>query len=53
MDMMTRSTLGWANEIQEEHRRNRKEVDTETTLALAEVMRRERGISLTSEQEVS
>ena len=53
MDMMTRSELNWANKTQEEYRRNGREVDKETHLALAKVMRRRRGIPLTSKQEVS
>ena len=53
MEMFTKARLGWANEAQEEHRRNGKEVDKETRLALAEAMKRRRGMLLTSEQEVS
>ena len=53
MEMFTKAQLRWANEVQEEHRRNGKEVDKETHLALAEVIRRRRGMPLTSEQEVS
>ena len=36
LDMMLKGQLNWANETQEEHRRNGKEVDKETYLALAE-----------------
>ena len=53
MEMITKAHLGWANKVQEEYRRNGKEVDKETHLVLAEVMRRRRGMPLTSEQEVS
>ena len=52
MEMFTKAQLGWTNEAQKEHRRNGKEVDKETYLALAEVMKRRRGMPLTSEQEV-
>ena len=52
MDAMTRAQLGFANEVQEEYRRNGKEVDKEMHHALAEVMRRRRGVPLTSEQKV-
>ena len=51
--MMLKGQLNWANDLQEEYRRNGKEVDKETHLALAEVMRRRRGMPLTSKQEVS
>ena len=44
MDTMTRGQLNWANEVQEEHMRNGKEVDKETYRALAVVMRRRRGM---------
>lgn len=51
--MMLKGHLNWANETQEEYRRNGREVDKETYLALAEVMESRRGKPLMSEQEVS
>ena len=53
MDMIAKANLSWANRVQEEYRRNGREVDKETHLALAEVIRSRRGMPLTSEQEVS
>ena len=51
MDMMVKTQLVWADELQEEYRRNDKEVDKETRTAIAENMKRRRGMTLTSEQE--
>ena len=51
--MMLKGNLEWANDLQEGHRRNGREVDKETHLALAEVMREWRGMPLTIKQEVS
>ena len=53
MDMLTRTLLAHANERQEELRRAGKQVDKETRLALAGVVKAREGMSLTSEQEVS
>ena len=52
MDIFTKSNLGWANTIQEEYRRNGKEVDKEARFAMAEVMRGRKGAPLTSDQKV-
>jgi len=52
MDVSAAKLFAWLWELNT-YRRNGKEVDKETHLALAEVMRRRRGMPLTSKQEVS
>ena len=52
MDMLTKNELGMANRFQEEYRRNGNDVDKETRLAIAKIMKERRGVPLTADQEV-
>ena len=52
LDMLSRSNLVWANQLQEEFKRNGNMVDRERRLSLATTMKRRRGIQLTKEQQV-
>ncbi|GMH78176.1 hypothetical protein TrLO_g2562 [Triparma laevis f. longispina] len=51
LDFLIKQHLGWANEMQEQFRRNGKRVDRERLVALSEVMRRRRGKPLHADQE--
>ena len=51
MDMMTKAQMAWANELEEKHRRNGKEVDREMRLTLAELMMQRQGMQLNRDQE--
>lgn len=51
LDIFIKQHLGWANEMQEQFRRNGKRVDRERAVALSGVMRRRRGKPLHADQE--
>jgi hypothetical protein len=50
MDIVAKQHLGWANDKQEKFRRNGKEVDREKVTALAEVIKKRRGLALMEDQ---
>ncbi|GMH92398.1 hypothetical protein TL16_g12337 [Triparma laevis f. inornata] len=50
LDFLTKSQLGWANEVQEQYKRNGRKVDRERVAALAKTMLSMQGVPLQQDQ---